>query len=133
MHTSVLSGPRWNMLGPLSSSPKKSSPLFIADIAVYHQCYINCNSHPWRVYRQIKARLSLFYKAMNNLIALQIPQYYQTHHIDTRLHHQSSAPLHILTFKHHHNYVNIFFPKTINEWNTFVATSDSLVTFQYNI
>jgi len=78
----------------------------------------------------MKARLSLFYKARNNLIALQIPQYYQTRHNDTRLRHQ-----HFLTFEHHRT-STVSSLKTINEWKTlpsFVATSDSLAAFQNNI
>ena len=82
----------------------------------------------------MKARLSLFYKARKNHIALQIPQYYQTrHNNNTRLHRQSSF---IFPYIRTSSYVNSFFPKTINEWNplpSFVATSDSLAILQNNI
>jgi len=59
-----------------------------------------------------KARLSVLYKAKNNFIALRIPQYYITHHNETKLHHQSS-----FTYRHIRisAYMNSFYPKTIKE------------------
>jgi len=83
--------------------------------------------------RRTKARLCLFYKAKNSLIALRIPLHYQTCNNDTRLHHQSSFTYPYIRTS---SCINSFFPKTINEWNTlpsFVATSDSMATFQNNI
>ena len=61
--------------------------------------------------RRMKARLFLFYKARNNLIALQIPQYYQTRYNDTRLRHPSSFTYPYIRTS---SYVNSFFPKTIS-------------------
>ena len=45
---------------------------------------------PTLQYRQQRARLSLFYKSLNNLIALQIPSYYIPNRHPSRLHHQLS-------------------------------------------
>ena len=83
--------------------------------------------------RRKKARLSLLYKANNNLIALQVPPYYQTRPTQTRLHHQSSF---IHPFTRTSSYMNSFFPRTIKEWNTLPPTtvaSNSLTIFQSSI
>ena len=58
--------------------------------------------------RHKKARLSLLYKANNNLIALQV--YYQTRPTQTRLHHQPSF---IHPFTRTSSYMNSFFPKQL--------------------
>ena len=77
--------------------------------------------------RRKKARLFLFYKAKNNLIALQIPSYYRTRQDETRLHHQSSFVCPYIRTSPH---MNSFYPITIKEWNalpTNIITSNSLI------
>ena len=83
--------------------------------------------------RRYKSRLSLLYKVKNNLVAHQIPPYYITCHNETRLHHQSSF---ILLYIRTSAYINSFYPRTINKWNTLpsrVVRSNSLTEILDNI
>ena len=83
---------------------------------------------PTLQYRQQRARLSLFYKSLNNLIALQIPSYYIPNRHPSRLHHQLS---YIHPYVRTNAYIYSFFPRTIKEWNflpTGVVTSNTYIT-----
>ena len=83
--------------------------------------------------RRRRARLSLFYKARNNLVALQIPDYFITHPHQSRLHHQSS---YMVPYIRTSSYMNSFYSRTIKEWNALppdVATSTALSIFQSNL
>ena len=85
---------------------------------------------PTLQYRRQRARLSLFYKSLNNLIALQIPSYYIPNRHPSRLHHQLS---YIHPYARTNAYIYSFFPRTIKEWNslpTGVVTSNTLPAFQ---
>jgi len=105
---------------------------------IQQQCNINASTTQYTEWptleeRRKKARLSLFYKAKNNLIALQIPSYYRTRQDETRLHHQSSF---VCPYIRTSSHMNSFYPKTIKEWNalpTNIITSNSLILFQSNI
>ena len=75
-------------------------------------------------------------KARNNLVALQIPDYFQTHPTQTRLHHQSSYIIYIYPYVRTSSYMNSFYPRMIKEWNVLppkVATSTTLSILQSNL
>ena len=83
--------------------------------------------------RRQRARLSLFYKSMHNLIQMPIPQYYIPYSSSSRIHHKHS---YIHPGARTNAYMNSFFPRTIKEWNTLPANvvgSNDLTTFQYNL
>ena len=83
-------------------------------------------------YRRQRARLSLFYKSLHNLIALEIPPYYisNNHLSRLRIHHQLS---YIYPYARTNTYKYSFFPRTISEWNslpTEIILSTTLSAFQ---
>ena len=85
---------------------------------------------PTLQYRRQRARLSLFYKSLNNLTALEIPPYYTPNNHSSRLHHQLS---YIHPYARTNTYMYSFFLRTIKEWNslpTRVVTSTTLPAFQ---
>ena len=68
--------------------------------------------------RRQKSRLALFYKAMQNTIALQIPPYYNSIQIVLqdiiKIIYLSSIQVHKLMSTYSYSY----FPKNIKEWNS---------------
>jgi len=83
--------------------------------------------------RRQRARLSLLYKSMHNLIQMPIPQYYIPYSSSSRIHHKHS---YIHPGARTNAYMNSFFPRTIKEWNSLPASvvdSNDLTTFQYNL
>ena len=82
-----------------------------------------------------RARLSLFYKPLHNLIALEIPPHYTPNNHQSRLHHQlsnylTSIPIIIIPEL---IYKDSTFLRTISEWNappTGVIISTTLLAFQ---
>ena len=61
------------------------------------------------------ARLSTFYKIVQNLSAPQMPSYYRI--ATNRLTHQYH-PLHfVIPFTRTNYYINSFYPRTIRDWN----------------
>ena len=70
-----------------------------------------------------KSRLALFYKAMQNTVALQIPHHCKTTNTHTRHHNH-------LSFIYPSAQTNVYmyscyFPRTIKEWNS--LTDDTVV------
>ena len=87
---------------------------------------------PTLQYRRQRARLSLFYKSLHNLIVLEIPPYYipNNHLSRLRIHHQLS---YIHPYARTNIYKYSFFPRTISEWNslpTEIILSTTLSAFQ---
>ena len=114
---------------------RRAARWFINDYSRYSSVKSMLQQLQWPTLeeRRNKSRLSLLYKAKNNLIALEIPSYYQQRHDETRLHHQSS---YILPYIRTSSHINSFYPKTINQWNALPAhaiSSNSLTEFQNNI
>ena len=77
-------------------SRKYKEELSIGHLIITTQCYSSVTTMlhdlkwPTLQYRRQRARLSLFYKSLNNLMALQIPSYYIPNRHPSRLHHQLS-------------------------------------------
>ena len=69
---------------------------------------------PTLQHRRKRIRLTLLYKSINGLLALNIPSYFIPISTNTRIHHHQSYHFtHIRTDA----YMNSFFPRTIREWN----------------
>ena len=87
---------------------------------------------PTLQYRRQRARLSLFYESLNNLIALQIATIIYSE--QTSIQTPSSAILHPSLYARTNAYIGYsFFLRTIKEWNslpTGVVTSNTLPAFQ---